>query len=279
MQAKVAPRANYRDGLVRRCCEARGSLGPRREIARAATTLLNTNPLRVTRSLAGAYCARDQRVVLEGGCVRKPTLFAVIVFAITAWMTPLTAEAASVTCPDPPRPGQTNSYTVDPAIDCVWGNSNIGQGNPLQDEFLQGGGTNDATYGDSGPTFGKAWTMVGSNGNAGDPITGITFSGMTATFANFVVTNSSYAFYALGVVDGGGPRWSVFLLDGKSGTVSMTGGNFGHFAVYGSNTGAQELTVDPVPEPTSMLLLGTGLAVAGQRLRRRRASRTTPTAF
>lgn len=121
-------------------------------------------------------------------------------------------------------------------------------------------------------SFGKTWTLVGANGTAGGAITGITFTGMTSTFANFQVTDSSYASYALGVVDGSAPRWSVFLLDGSSGTVSMTGGGFGHFALYGSNTGATQTNqnLETAPEPASLLLLGTGLGIVGQRLRRYR---------
>ena len=197
------------------------------------------------------------------------------------WAFPSTAAAVAVTCPNPLQSGQNNTYTVSPAVDCVWGNGNIGSGN---DAFLAGTGTNDAAYGNTGPLFGKTWTTVGANSNPGDPITGITFTNLTGTSATWTVTDTTYAFYALGVKDGSNPEWAVFLLDSATltGTVTMTGGSFSHFVLYGSGTptgpgpgsgagSGQTL----VPEPASLILLGSGLSAAAVSARRRRKQQKT----
>ena len=182
------------------------------------------------------------------------------------------ASAAPVTCPNPLTGNQDNTYTVDPATDCVWGNGNINGG--TNDQFLDGNGTNDLAYGDSGPTFGFTdWEVVGKNSDPGDPITGITFTNLTGGFANWTLTDTNFLNYALGVKDGGDPKWAVFLLDGTSGTVSMTGGSFSHFILYGrgEGPGAGGPAGSSVPEPASLLLLGGGLAVAAATLRKRRS--------
>jgi len=185
-------------------------------------------------------------------------LFASAMFSASA------ALALPVTCPNPLTGTQDNTYTVDPATDCVWGDGNIGTGNPANDDFLTGGGTNDAAYGNTGPLFGMTWELVGANSNPGDPITGITFSSLTGTSAGWTITDSQYGFYALGVKDGSEPQWAVFLLDGSAGGVEMSGGSFSHFVLYGSGTGR-------VPEPASIMLLALGLIIGRFAVMRRKA--------
>jgi hypothetical protein len=193
----------------------------------------------------------------------KFKLIAAVALSAAALLSAGAVSAAPVTCPNPLTGTQNNTYTVDPATDCVWGDGVIGTGNPLNDDFLQGEGTNDAAYGDSGPTFGLSWTLVGANSNPGDPITGITFTNLTGTSADWAITDSQYANYALGVKDGAEPQWSVFLVDGLSGIISMTGGSFSHFVLYGSGT-------RQVPEPATIMLLGFGLLVGFAVMRRRK---------
>jgi len=187
--------------------------------------------------------------------------------------------SGSVTCPATLVAGQTNQYTVNPAIDCVFDNGtksdNIGQGGG-NDGFLNGGGTNIATPYDSvltaGSTFGRTWDVVSG---------GLLLTNVTNTFANFQVTDTTYGLYALGVKDGSAPFWAVFLLDPNklSGTVSMTGGSFSHFVLYGFGTptncpdcGITPVDVNAVPEPASLVLLSSGLAFAARKLRKRRSN-------
>jgi hypothetical protein len=95
----------------------------------------------------------------------------------------------------------------------------------------------------------------------------------TTRTTGYSVTNVAYANYAIGIKDGSEPFWAVFLLDStKSGVLSMTGGGFSHFVLYAAGFNSTNQNLDPVPEPASLLLLGSGLAFAGKRLRNRRAS-------
>lgn len=204
--------------------------------------------------------------------LRIHKLLATSALVASAMFSVSTVSAAPVTCPNPLTGTQDNTYTVDPAIDCVWGTGNIGQGNPANDAFLTGTGTNDAAYGNSGPTFGKTWTLVGANSTPTGSITGITFSNVTGTTADWTITDSAYGFYALGVKDGEEPPWAVFLIDGStgtSGTVSMIGGSFSHFALYGSGTPDGNGGGSLLPEPATLGLLGVGMLALGA-LRRRK---------
>lgn len=203
-------------------------------------------------------------------------------FALALWGFPGAANAASVTCPNPAL-GDTaqtdNQYTVDPALDCVYGDGNIGQGNPLQDQFIQGNGnleddyTAPAPYDSTSPTWGLEWTLVcSSTGTTEGTCTGLDFTVNASLDAGtWNVTDTQYEHYALGIVDGAGPPWAVFLLDPNnlSGTMSMVGGAFSHFVLYGSGTVTTTTTDIPVSEPASLLLLGAGLALTARRFRRR----------
>lgn len=211
----------------------------------------------------------------------------VVGFALIVLGAPSLASATPVTCPSPPA--GSNLYTVDPAIDCVWGDTpQLGN---AQDDFLDGLGTNDAAYGTvftnadaNDERFNMSWTLIGSTVGWGaeyEAFAGLTFTDTNnGNLTTWTVTDTDYTSYALGIKDGDAPKWAIFLLDGLTGTASMTDGSFSHFTLYGSNTpipsddgdgdgdgggdGSQE-----VPEPASLLMFGAGVGAAAFGFRRR----------
>lgn len=208
--------------------------------------------------------------------------------AVLLTFVPTAASAASITCPNPQFPLKngtpSNVYTVDPALDCVWGpltSNNIGA---VGDDFLgtagdNGSGINDAAYGNNGSNFGLTWSFIDSTGGITAAnlasVSGLSFTNFTTTFVNWSLNptvlnlayGTSYNTFALGIKDGNAPFWAVFLLDSSnlSGTASMVNGGFSHFVVYGANVP----NVVATPEPGALLLLGTGLLAVARTVRKR----------
>ena len=197
------------------------------------------------------------------------------VFAAAVWTTvPGEAAAATLSCPEPIGSWK-HQYTSSGVTACVFGDDdNIGQGNPLNDDFLQG----DALGGNppgTDPLLGGGW------GIAHDDIS-FTFDATcdpgfsdcgTWTITNFDPTLE----YAVGISNGQDPKWAVFLVDNAADV--FTGdwtigpkGEWSHGALYVRGDTVIPVSGGQEPEPALLALLGGGLAVAARRLRRRTAA-------
>jgi hypothetical protein len=166
---------------------------------------------------------------------------------------PSSAAAGTVLCPDPLEAGQNRQYSLTTEPDSVcfaYGTGNLnGAGN---DAFLE---------------LHPELNFVGDNDafDAGTDFTG--------TEGDFFFTGDAGTQYYLGMKDGGDPKWAVFALplgvfSGSWGFES-TGGSLSHLALYSGEPDGPEPIGSNLPEPTSLVLLGAGLAAAGARLRRR----------
>ena len=127
--------------------------------------------------------------------------------------------------------------------------------------------------------FLSGWTIIDKDdAPSTDNDNGFFVDGLGATSGSFLIDPSLWTMFdqiAIGFVVGGGqidPKWAVFLLpEGEtSGLWSNSprqGGGLSHGNLYGFGDGN---TITEVPEPATLLLLGSGLTFA---VRRRRAKR------
>jgi hypothetical protein len=126
--------------------------------------------------------------------------------------------------------------------------------------------------------FGTAWLFVDKDEADGD-LGGVVITGMGGTSGTFSIAESLWGVYnelligfKVGVAAGQemDPDWATFVLDGGvlEGNWSITGSQgLSHASLWGRGTPQQPAAI---PEPASLLLLGSGLLVAA---RRRRAKR------
>jgi hypothetical protein len=124
------------------------------------------------------------------------------------------------------------------------------------------------------------WTLIDTDSSL-NADNGFTVTGVGALSGGFTVASSLWTIWdqiAIGFVVGGGnenfperdPKWAVYLLpdDETSGLWSSTppqGGNLSHANLYG-----RDVPGTPVPEPASLLLLGSGLTAVVRRIRAKR---------
>ena len=185
-----------------------------------------------------------------------------------------TATAGSLTCPGTAiTTDREHTLTLPGAstpTGCVTGSGPNDINGNAQDVFLNAG-----------------WTFLDKDqnpdtGTGAIPESSLTITGMGTSSAHFDIASSVWSTFTeiasgfkVGNTD---PNWAVFYLpyltlSGDWSTVPTSGGGgLSHVSLYGK----QGSTPPPpaVPEPASLLLLGSGLAATAAKLRKRKAPST-----
>ena len=183
------------------------------------------------------------------------------------------AEAGPITCPTTGTPNR--QMTLGDAISCYSG-----------DSVNPNAGT---VAGHLGGSWISEGTVVGSNGTDDLFTVFVTTGGWGSIPASgtWAIDSSFWSTYGRAAISahvgqgGGNPDYWVFeiLPNSLSGTWSLaklsgTGGGLSNMQLWGSGTATpctENCGPSVVPEPASMLLMGSGLVALAGRLRRRRA--------
>ena len=183
--------------------------------------------------------------------------------ALVVTVLPIISEASPLlSCPDAVggTTGYNRQFWLDPATACVWGTGFVN--NDKKDDFLDGSGILDglnpsAILGLSTTGADAGWTNVSYN-----------FDNDSETDANWLIPGyDPLKEYLVGIKAGGNPDWALFLVSESSGTWGTVPADAWSHAVLYSRSRSD---VQIASEPASLLLLGSGLAVAGHRFRRHR---------